>query len=86
MAKITQRERVLRHIEDFGSISSLEAFREYGITRLSAVIWLLRHEDELPIESIGETILNRYGEKVSFFHYYLKGSAFEKQLKEEGKI
>jgi hypothetical protein len=83
---MTQRERVLRHIEDYGSISSLEAFREYGITRLSAIIWLLRHEDELPIESIGETILNRYGDKVSFFHYYLKGSKFENKLKKEGKI
>lgn len=86
MSKITQRERVIQHIEDFGSISSLEAFRDYGITRLSAIIWLLRHEDLMPIESIGETILNRYGEKVSFFHYYLKGSEYEQQLKEEGKI
>jgi hypothetical protein len=86
MKKLTQRDRVIQHINDFGSISSLEAFREYGITRLSAIIWTLRHEEEMPIDSIGETILNRYGDKVSFFHYYLKGSAYEKQLKEEGKI
>ena len=77
---MTQKERVLKYIEDFGSISSLEAFTELGNTRLSASIWLLRHEDELEIDSINETKLNRYGEKTTYARYYLKKSQFEKNL------
>ena len=35
---MTQCEQVLEHIDKYGSISSLEAFREYNITRLAARI------------------------------------------------
>ena len=77
---MTQKERVLKYIKDFGSISSMEAFNDLGNTRLSASIWLLRHEDELPIESITETKINRYGEQTHYSRYYLKGSNFEKSL------
>lgn len=80
---MTNKDRVLKYIKDFGSISSLEAFNDLGNTRLSASIWLLRHEDGLEIESITETKLNRYGEKTHYSRYYLKGSKFEKQIKEE---
>jgi len=80
MEKVTQKDRVLRYIEDFGSISSLEAFKDLGNTRLSASIWLLRHEDELEIESITESSKNRYGETTHYSRYYLKGSKFEKSL------
>lgn len=36
--KTTQCDRILRHLKDFGSISSLEAVSEYGIMRLAARI------------------------------------------------
>lgn len=77
---MTNKERVLKYIQDFGSISSLEAFNDLGNTRLSASIWLLRHEDGIEIDSITETRFNRYGEKTHFSRYYLKGSMFEKQF------
>lgn len=77
---MTNKDRVLKYIEDFGSISSLEAFTDLGNTRLSASIWLLRHDDGLNIGSITETKLNRYGEKTHFSRYYLKGSQFEQNL------
>ena len=83
MEKLTNKDRVLQYIKDFGSISSLEAFNDLGNSRLSASIWLLRHEDGLEIESITETKKNRYGEKTHYSRYYLKGSNFEKQIKEE---
>lgn len=35
-------ERVLKYIEDFGSITSLQAIRDLGETRLSARIYDLR--------------------------------------------
>ena len=76
----THKERVLEYIQDFGSITSLDAFRDLGNTRLSASVWLLRHEDELDIKSINETTKNRYGDKVTYARYYLAGSEFEKEL------
>lgn len=67
---MTQTERVLRHLKDFGSITTLEAFREYGITRLSARIYDLKMQG-YGIEAKKETARNRYGEKVSFNTYRL---------------
>lgn len=78
--KITQKDRVLQYIKDFGSITSLDAFKDLGNTRLSASIFLLRHVDLIDIKSINETFKNRYGDKVSYARYYLAGSEFEKQL------
>ena len=83
--RTTHKERVLKYIQDFGSITSLDAFRDLGNTRLSASIWLLRHEDGLNIDSISESSKNRYGDTVSYYRYYLKGSDFEKQLEENEK-
>ena len=33
---MTQTERVIKHLKEYGSITPLEAIREYGITRLGA--------------------------------------------------
>lgn len=71
MKKTTQKDRVLQYILDTGSITSLDAIREFGNTRLSASIWLLRHIDNIDIKSKFETSKNRYGEKVSFARYYI---------------
>jgi hypothetical protein len=38
----TQNYTVLKHLLDKGSITSMEAFSEYGITRLSAKVFDLR--------------------------------------------
>lgn len=84
--EVTHKDRVLKYMQDFGSITSLDAIREFGNTRLSASIWILRHEDEIEIDSIFESTKNRYGEPVSYARYYLVGSLFEQQLKEKGII
>ena len=67
---MTHKERVLRYMRDFGSITSWEAFKELGVTRLSAVIFNLR-KDGHEITSWSETVTNRYGDKVSFSRYRL---------------
>ena len=41
---MTQQDMVLNYMRKNGSISSLEAFDELLITRLSAVIWILRQK------------------------------------------
>ena len=84
--KITHKDRVLKYMQDYGSITSWEAIKEFGNTRLSATIWLLRHEDNIEIDSIFQTSKNRYGEPISYARYYLVGSKFEEDLKREGII
>lgn len=68
---MTQCERIVRHMEDYGSISSLEAMTEYGIMRLASRITDLRSQG-LPIKRVMETSKNRYGEHVSYARYYLE--------------
>lgn len=67
---MTQRERILRHINDYGSITGLEAVTEYGIMHLASRISEMR-EEGLPISSVMETSKNRYGEPVSYKRYSL---------------
>lgn len=68
---MTQKERILNHLEKYGSITSWEAIREYGITRLSQYIYLLRNENHLIVDEI-ENSINRFGEKVHYKKYILK--------------
>lgn len=70
MARVTQKDIVLKHLRDFKSITSWEAFTEYGITRLSAVIYILRAEG-YDIESETIKTLNRYGNPTRFSKYSL---------------
>lgn len=65
-----QQERVLNYMQDFGSISSLEAFKDLGVTRLSAVIFVLKRKGHI-ISSKTEKSKNRYGEPVHFARYRL---------------
>ena len=67
----TYPQLILRHLEDFGSITSAEAFTEYGNTRLAATIFKLR-ERGYPITAEWETSTNRYGEPVRFARYRLE--------------
>lgn len=39
---MTQNEMLLHHMRVHGSITTMEAFSLYGVTRLSARIWELR--------------------------------------------
>lgn len=68
---MTQKERILKHLQDFGSITSWEAIKEYGCTRLSAYIYLLR-KDGYIIENKNVTTKNRYGDAVTFAKYQIK--------------
>lgn len=67
----TQKEAVIRHLEDEGFITSWDAFMEYGITRLSAIIYILRHNEGMDISSQAMTTKNRYGNIVNYAKYTL---------------
>ncbi len=70
MNKITLKDRVLMHLYAKGNITSLQAFRDYGATRLSAIIYDLRAEGN-NIETTYITRKNRYGDRVTFAKYIL---------------
>ena len=65
---MTQCDRIIQYINDFGSISTLEAFYEFGCMRLAARIADLR-EKGYSIVSETVTAKNRYGEPVSYSRY-----------------
>lgn len=69
MTKINMKQRILNHLEKYGTITSLEAINEYGCTRLSHYIWLLRKEYE--IKSVSKVVQNRYGAKKAIAVYTL---------------
>lgn len=67
---MTQCERIVQYIQDWGSITSFDAFMDLGITRLSARIFdLTRQGYRFKVERVSK--LNRYGEKVSYNKYSL---------------
>jgi len=67
---MTQRERIYDYMKEFGSISTMEAFRDLGVTRLAARIGEMESSG-IQIERQFETAKNRYGDKVSFARYSL---------------
>lgn len=55
----------------FGKITTRDAFVEYGITRLSARIWDLRHKEGILISGTMKKSLNRFNEPVHYMEYKL---------------
>lgn len=66
--KAKQMRRVLNYIDDFGSITRVEAMRDLGVANLTAVISSLRKKD-VDIETNMMTGKNRYGETVHYAVY-----------------
>lgn len=69
--KLTQCERILRHLEDYGSINQLEAAAEYGILRLASRISDLKGQG-YAISTEFKKGKNRYGEPTHYAVYRLK--------------
>lgn len=68
---LTQSERILRHLEIFGSITSLEAMRDYGIMRLASRVSDLK-KDGLPVRTEFVRGKNRFGEPTCYARYHLE--------------
>jgi hypothetical protein len=64
-----QKEIVLDHMVMNGSITSIEAFELYKITRISAVIHQLRHVDKIKIDMKREKQALATGKSKSFGVY-----------------
>lgn len=70
MARKTQGQRIHQYLKDKGSITPVDALREFGCMRLAPRISELR-EDGLNIETVYEVSKNRYGDRVRYARYYL---------------
>ena len=67
---MTQNERIIKYINEFGSISTLEAFTDLGVTRLASRICDLK-DMGYEFDKKWESKNNRYGEPVSYVRYSL---------------
>ncbi len=67
---MTQNQRVIEYLEQFGSITQLEALRDLGIMRLASRISDLKKQG-FTIESTTEAVQNRWEEKCYIKRYRL---------------
>lgn len=59
---------VLRHLQEHGSITSMEAIELFGATRLSSIVFNLRRRGH-DIEAVTERGTDRYGSAVGYARY-----------------
>ena len=67
---MTQADRIMRHLREYGSITQLEAMQEYGVYRLASRISDLRKAG-IKIKRDMVKGKNRYGEATCFAEYRL---------------
>ena len=71
---MTQTEKILRHLEDYGSITQMDAIMDYGIMRLASRVNDLRRNGVPIITEVAEGY-NRYGEKTRYARYRMGATA-----------
>jgi hypothetical protein len=69
---MNKTQAIQKHLLEYGSITSWQAIKEYGATRLSAIIYVLRDKGFI-IETEMEEFTDRYGSKAKYGKYILKG-------------
>ena len=65
---MTQIDRISKYMDDFGSITTAQAFYDLGVTKLSNRISEMIQRG-MPIQKTQMCGTNRYGEKVYFTKY-----------------
>ncbi len=65
---MTQHELILQYINDFGSISPMEAFNDLGITKLATRISEMSRMGYSFSKTL-ESSKNRYGQSVHYMRY-----------------
>lgn len=68
---MTQCEKILQYIEEYGSITPLDALREFGCMRLASRISDLKRAG-YDIKREFELARNRYGEKIRYARYMFR--------------
>lgn len=67
---MTQADRIIQYMQDFGSITPIDAFRDLGITKLATRISEMSR-DGMKFNKTMVYGKNRYGEKVHYMRYSL---------------
>ena len=68
---MTQKEKILEYIREHGSITPLDAMREFGCMRLASRVTDLKHAGYNIISKL-EVSKNRNGEAVRYARYTLR--------------
>lgn len=68
---MTQCQRVLKYMNDFGTINPMQALFDLSVMRLGARIWDLRKKG-WPIITRMVVCKNRYGKTTKFAEYRLE--------------
>lgn len=68
---MNQEQRILDYMKEFGSITPLDAMKEFGIMRLASRISDLKKRG-YKITREYEKGVNRYGERTKYARYILK--------------
>lgn len=68
---LSQSKLVLEYIREHGSITTLDAFIDLGITRLSARIFELRKKGYVIVDR-SEKVKNRRGKECTVSRYFLQ--------------
>lgn len=71
MGKVTQVQLILEYIDEFGSITPLEAIRDIGCYRLSARIADIKKKG-YPVRTELISVQNRRGKQSKIARYSLK--------------
>ena len=71
--RITQKTIILEHLERYGSIEPLTALRDYGVYRLSAVIFNLKQDGHDITTETTASVSRITGRPVHYATYTLKG-------------
>jgi hypothetical protein len=69
--KKTQREKILDYMREWGSITPLDALREFGCMRLATRVFELKQQG-YNIKTVIERAENKSGEPVHYARYFLK--------------
>lgn len=68
---MNKTKAILLHLQEYGSITSWEAIKEYGATRLSAIIFNLRNKYNMNIITEKVEFTDRYGTPSDYAKYIL---------------
>ena len=66
-----QCDLILRYMQEEGSITPLDALREFGCLRLGARIWDLKNIRGIRIKTEKQKAKNKYGKVVRYARYSL---------------
>lgn len=77
---MNKTQAVLDHMREHGSITQMEATEQYGATRLSAIVFNLRHRG-YDISTETEGCIDRFGSATTYGRYFLNQDAEKSEEK-----